>query len=395
VLALAAPLSAWAQQTYFVPTVEATVEGDTNRELVPIEELEDESHNYRLNALALWGRRTERSELEVRPRVQFQEFPDREGIDPVEYFFDLRGKYQALKGRAAVFARYAHQDIYNAEYGDDPFDPERSDVTSSSGIVFVGGTRETFEGEGSFLYQLSNVMGVSGLLNYRKIEYGDDFVTDRVGYQSPYGELMLTRTLGPLTEFAIGPYGTYSEAEDGSNETDTVGVRASFGYRWTDTMHVTMAAVFERSDITDFEPTLVEESFTNWGLQFTGYYRRQLSGIRYSIGRFLMPSTFGTRITKDQIRVQYVRPLSPLMTFEGAVRLTRDDRIGDDSDQDRDRALLELSLTRKLTQSWYVSGEYRYVWQDIGGVGGNADNHALLLTVGYKALNPVRRGQDE
>jgi hypothetical protein len=399
--ALAATTSGWAQHVYFVPTVEATVEGNTNRELIPIPELEDESINYRLNALALWGRRTERSELELRPRVQFQEFPDREGIDPVEYFLDVRGKHRTLKGGTAVFARYAHQDIYNAEYGDagfDQFDPDRSDVTSSSGIVFVGGTRQTLEGEASFEYQFSDLTGVGGLINYRKIDYGDEFLTDRVGYQSPYAELMLMRVLGPVTEFAIGPYGSYSEADDGSNETDTVGAKLSLTYRWSETMYFTAVGVFERSDITDFTPTPVEDSASNWGLQFTGYYRRQLAGVRYSIGRFLMPSTFGTRITKDQMRVQYSRPLSPLTVFEGAVRFTRDHRVGGTS-PDRDRALAELSLTRDLTQNWYVSAEYRYVWRTLGALATQPTTRPTTMQCcsqwATRVSTPYGAGEDE
>ena len=397
VVLLAGSANGWAQQTYFVPTVEAAAEWNTNRELITVPALEDESVGYRLNALALWGRRTERSQFELRPRVQFQEFPDREGIDPVEYFLDLRGGHRTLKGETALFARYARQDVYNAEYGDaafDEFDPDRPDVTSS-GIVFVGGTRETIEVEPSFLYEFSELTSMSGLINYRKVDYGDEFLTERVGYESPYAELMLIRALGPLVEFAIGPYASRSEADDGSNETDTLGAKISLGYKWSETMYFTAAAVGERDEITDFTPTPVEDSVTDWGLEFTGYYRKRLAGVRYSIGRFLTPSTFGTRSTKDQIRVQYLRPLSPLMTFSGAVRFTRDQRVGDTANRDRDRALAELTLTRKLTPTWYVSGEYRYVWQDLGGGGGEADNNGILITVGYKGLNPARQGQHE
>jgi len=390
ILTLAGSASAWAQQTYFVPSVEATAEWNTNRELVTDPALEDESIGYRLNALALWGRRTERSEFEMRPRVQFQEFPDREGIDPVEYFLDLRGEHRTLKGEFAFFASYARQDVYNAEYGDaafDPFDPNRSDITSS-GIVFVGGTRETIEVEPSFRHQFSQLTAVSGLANYTKIDYGDDFLTQRVGYESPYAELMLIRAFGPLAELAFGPYVTRSEADDGSNETDTIGGRISVHYQWSETTYFTVAGSAERSDITQFTPTPVEESVTDWGLEFTGYYRRRLASVRYAIGRFLTPSTFGMRSAKDQVRVQYIRPLTPVMTFNGAVRFTRETRVGDTANPDRDRAIVDLSLTRQLTPTWFLSGGYRYVWQDLAGVGGEADNNGVFITVGYRGLNP-------
>jgi hypothetical protein len=393
VISLCGVASAWAQQTYFVPTIEATAEWNSNRELVTIPELEDETENYRINALALWGWQTHRTQIELRPRIQFQEFPDREGIDPVEYFLDLRAQHHTLKSTTAFFARYAHQDVYNAEYGDaafDDFDPDRSDFTSS-GIVFVGGTRQTFEAEPSFRYAFTELTAVSGLLNYRKVDYGDDFVSDRVGYESPYAELMLIRTLGTVSELSIGPYAARSEADNGSNETDTVGAKASLGYRWSETMYFTADAMYERSDITEFTPAPVEDSVGDWGFEFAGYYRKRLASVRYSIGRTFTPSTFGTRTTTDQVRVQYIRPMSPVMTFNGALRGMRDERVGDTAKRDRDRAIAELSLTRQITPTWYIGAGYRYVWQNLAGPGGEADNNAVSVTVSYRGLNPRAR----
>jgi hypothetical protein len=109
--------------------------------------------------------------------------------------------------------------------------------------------------------------------------------------------------------------------------------------------------------------------------------------VRYSIGRFFNPSSVGSRTIKDQIRVQYARPLSPVMTFEGAVRLSREERVGETQQRDRDRAIAELILTRQFTPTWYVSGGYRYVWQDLSGAGGEADNNGVYVTVGYRGLN--------
>jgi hypothetical protein len=151
----------------------------------------------------------------------------------------------------------------------------------------------------------------------------------------------------------------------------------------------------ERNEITDFTPTRVQESVSDWGLQFTGYYRKRLATIRYSIGRFMRPSTFGTRTTTDQIRVQYTRPLTPLLTFDGAVRMTRDDRVDDTTRPDRDRVLAELSLTRMLTSTWSISAEYRYTWQDLGGIGGKADNNGVFIAVGYQGLKRAQPWQDD
>ncbi len=331
----------------------------------------------------------------MRPRIQFQEFPDRQGIDPVEYFLDLRAKHRTLKGEFGLFARYARQDTYNAEYGQaafDPFDPKPT--STDGGIVFVGGTRTTIDGDGTFRYEFSQLTSMRGLVSYEKISYSNDFTTQRVGYEYPYAELMLIRALGPVAEFSIGPYASRSEADDGSNQTDSLGARASVDYQWSETAYFMVAGVYERNDITDFTPTRTEDTVSDWGLEFSGYYQKRLGSVRYAIGRYLTPATFGTRTTKDQIRVQYIRPLSPLWTFNGAVRATLDKRVGDQTNPERKRAQAELTFTRRLTPSWYISGGYRYAWQDLGGTDAEADNNAVFLTVGYRGLD-VRQAQTQ
>ena len=383
---VAVSASAVAQQTYFIPTVEATAEWNTNREMIPDPALQDASINYRLNTLALWGWETQRSQIELQPRVQLQEFPERQGIDPVEYFLDLRAKHRTLTSEFGLLARYAHQDTYNAEYGQagfDPFDP--NPITPDSGIVFVGGSRERIDGEGSFRHEFTELTSMSGVVSYERISYSDQLI-DRVGYESPYAELMLTRAFGPVAEFSIGPYATRSEADDGSNETDTLGARVSLYYQWSPTVYFTVAGAYERNEITDFTPTRTKDTLGDWGLEFNGYYQKRVGSVRYAIGRYLSPSTLGTRTTKDQIRVQYIRPLSALMTFNGAVRASREERIREQGGQERKRALVELSLERQITRTWYVEGGYRYVWQDLGG-GGSVDNNAVFLTFGYRGLD--------
>jgi hypothetical protein len=79
------------------------------------------------------------------------------------------------------------------------------------------------------------------------------------------------------------------------------------------------------------------------------------------------------------------------MTFNGALRGMRDERVGDTAERNRDRAIAELSLTRQITPTWYIGAGYRYVWQNLAGPGGEADNNAVYVTVSYRGLNPRAR----
>src|SRR5690606_33260587 len=100
--------------------------------------------------------------------------------------------------------------------------------------------------------------------------------------------------------------------------------------------------------------------------EVTGVRQNRVGNVRYSIGRFLAPSSVGSRRETDQLQVQYLRPLGPRLAFNGAVRLWRDRRIGnDDGNRDGDRARAELALRGELTRTLYLAGGYRYSWQDL------------------------------
>lgn len=390
-LALASA-GAFAQQTYVVPRVEATAEWNSNRELVDLRSQEDGSTGYKLNADVLFGRRTQTTTFEARPRVQFQEFPDRDGIDPVDYALDARAERVGVKGTVGLLGRYARQDVFNAEYGSAGFDelqPNDPGV-DAGGIVFVGGTRETIRAEPSFRWNWSPLTAIGGSAYYERVDYSSDVAFNRVGYDAQYAELVVIRALGPRTEFHVGPYYAHSETDTGSNETDSVGARLSWKYEATERTRFSVSGVVERNDITDYLPGgPVDTETTEWGLEVAGYYRQRVGGIRYSIGRFLRPSTLGSRRTADQVRVQYVRPLTPLLTLDFALRATRDQRIGGGEIaviEKRNRALAELTLTRQLTPTFYVTGGARYAWQDFAGTS-NATNYGAFLGFGWRGLD--------
>lgn len=383
--------SATAQEYYVVPHVEAAAEWNSNREMVDSEGNADPSMGYKLIGDALIGRRTPLTTFELRPRVQLQEFPDRSGIDPADYLLDARAQRVTKTSEFGIRGRYARQDVYNAEYGQaafdgpGPTDPSAPPGTDPGGIVFVGGTRETIVAEPSFRHAFSPLTALGGLVRYERIHYDRDVDFQRVGYDAKYGELVVIRTLGPRAELHAGPYVSRSETDTGSNRTNTVGATVAMHYEWSPTTYFVVSASGERSDVTDFVPTRLETKSTDWGLEFTGVYRQRIGRVRYSVGRYLAPGTFGARRTRDQLRVQYQRPLSPLLELDGAVRLSRDQRVGGVVGENRDRALAELTLTRLLTRTWFVSGGLRYAWQDLNGQS-SAHNIGAFVSVGYRGL---------
>jgi hypothetical protein len=386
-----APAAAWTQQTYFIPDVQVSAERHTNRVLAADSAQQQDSSVYNATLAARLGRATPRSQTELRPRLVFQEFPDQTDVDRVDGFLDLRSSYKTLKGGFDLVGRYARQDVFTAELGEaafDPFDPDNP-TSGDTGLVTVRGTRTSYQLVPSFNHELTERLELEGTLQFDAVRYDSNIAGSKVGYDSPYLELAIVRELTPLSGLGIGPYASRYEAEDNSNKTDTYGVVINYNHRWSEISRASVTLRVERDESTDPSGLEPDSSSTAWGIEFTGYRRNQVGGLRYGIGRFLRPSTLGARREQDQFRIQYDRPFSAKSSFNTAIRLTRDQNISSDGGNDsRDRAFFDLGLSRQLTPTWYLSGGYRFIWQQLGADTGNANNHMLFLGVGYRGLQP-------
>ncbi|MCZ8129682.1 MAG: hypothetical protein O9284_00055 [Steroidobacteraceae bacterium] len=384
---LAGSRDAGAEQWYLVPSAETSAEWNSNREMTEREELEDPGAGYRLVAGLAAGVRTPRGALELRPRVQLQEFPDRSGVDPVDGTLDADGFRRFAKGEASLRARYARQDVYNAEYGSAGFD-ERDPADpgiDASGIVLVGGRRDTLEFEPTLRWQLNPLTAIEAGVEYEQVDYQQSIGFRREGYDSLRGDVGWARALSPRMEFQAGPYVARFESETGGNETDTLGLRLGARYRWSAVTYLSLAVSGERNEITNSRTGQFGTKVNDWGLEASGSSSHAVGVLRYAVGRFIAPSTLGTRRVSDQLRLQYSHDLAPLTRFAGALRLSRDRRVGSNGTGERDRALVELTLIRQLTSTLAVSGGARYAWQDFGTEA--ARNTGVFLGLVYQGLD--------
>jgi len=390
--------AALAAETYFIPRIDASAEWNSNREMISDPLFIQSSTAYKLLLEARIGRVTPRSDTEVRPRVVAQQFPDRSGVDPIEAYLDLRTIFRTLKGQYFVLGTFSRVDTFTAEYGQaafPDFDPNAPEV-QDTGIILVGKTRTAGQVRPGFTYELSERNLLKGQLEFQKVSYESNVPGSNVGYENARAELTLSRQLVPHTDLGFGPYFARYESGDGSNKTNSYGVTIDVGRAWTETFDTQLNVSFERSNVTRFQPARVEESTNSWGFEVTGHRRNRVGGVRYSFGRYLAPTSFGERRTLDQIRVQYNRPLSARTYFDGAVRLSRLQRLGGLVGDVNDRAIVELNLGRALTRNWAVSLGYRFARSDHTTGSGDADNNGAIIQLTYRgsASKEVLRSQE-
>jgi hypothetical protein len=383
-----------AQELYFVPRFEVGSEWHSNRELIVNPAFRDEMVEYRALLEARLGRITPRSQVELRPRVSLQEFPDRSGIDPVELFCDLDTGFHTQRSEFLLFARYSRQDSFNAEYGNanfDPFNPESN--ADDTGISYIGDTRTRYTVEPDYSFAISERTRIGVGARYDNISYepNDDRPVGTVGligYDSGHVELYLRQTMGPKLEVQIGPYFSRYESDDDLNQTDNYGVAIQARYSWSQIWETGLSVEAERNEATRPQSIPVEETTTNWGLELYGLRKGQTGSLRYSIGHFIEPSSVASMIETNQLRVQYDHIFTPRLIFNSALRLKESTRLGGAAGESADFARAELSLRWRMTQSWYLSGGYRYAWSDPATSTGTASDNAVFLSVGYRGLEP-------
>ena len=396
---IVAPGMGFAADTYMVPKLEVFARADTNRELnTKAEGGADSSESYIGDAQLTLGVSTPRSDTYIRPRIRYQNSPDIDNAKRTEQFFDFKSDYKTERSAFDFLARYSKRDTLNAEFQDATFDPLTPDdpLVPETGTVVVGETQERIAVSPSFRHEWTERMGIGATATYQKVDFSSSSsVNDpKIGFDYVEGEGFLSRQLGLRTVGEMGVYASKFETDDNLRTNDAYGLTARLRKQWTPTFGLLASAVVERDDIKVEDvsgATIRDEKETQWGLEVTGDFAGQVSRTRFSVGRFISPTSAGSKSTVDQLRVQYDRSLTQRLEWTSAVRYNRQRAVGGQGlGLERDYVIGDLGLKYMLTPTWYVTGGYTYRWQDRKTDIGTADNHSFVLGFGYEGLRQRR-----
>jgi hypothetical protein len=376
---------ALAQETYFVPGVSAGAEWNSNRQLSTDER---SSAGYRAALEGYWKRNSPRTDFYLHPQINFQDYPNIDQQEKVGGLLELDTNHHTLKGLYSLTGRYTREDTLNAELGKagfDNVDPEAPD-TVGTGNVTGGITRTRYELEPSMSYSITELTDFEAKARWDSVKYESDLANERVGYDSPEVELYGVHAFGPRLRMAAGPYYTKFETDNDQNKTEGYGANVEMRYQWSEITRTTLAFNVEKDDVTTGSR---KESRTNWGLRWLGQRRMRVGQVKYSIGRFLEPSSVGSRVTLDQVRVQYIRPLGPRFAIDSAVRLARSRTIGNATEGgDRDRANVEITTRTQLSRTLSLNIGYRYAFLDRKALDDSVQNHGVFVLFAFHGLDP-------
>jgi hypothetical protein len=379
-----------AQEMDLVPFGSATAEWDSNRSLARPPR---SAASYGGVVGGELRELTPRSITDLTAQILYTDVPQL-GYSWTSGNVALKSDFRTLVADYTLLAAYRRDDDFYTQFGHAGFDnglTPTSPDTNGTGNVTTGITRQSYELDPGFDYNLNPRLDLEGDFRLSSVRYSIQIPGQQVDYTSPYAGVTLNYDTGPRSSLGIGPYYSRYQETGGTNTTNTEGVALAYLYKTSDVTRMSLTLRGERNhiDMLGFSP----ESVTSWGLEWVGTHRFRVGNVQFSIGRFLEPSSIGGRVALNQFRVQYVRPLSERLSFSGAVRVTHAQLVGAALAAERpqeNRANAELNLRFAITRTLYVAGGYIFARAADVGVSDLAYSNGVLLTIGYRGLEPPR-----
>jgi hypothetical protein len=391
-----------AQEITFVPFGSATGEWDSNRQLSrpPVAA---GSYGGLVGAdLRDYG---PRSYMDLSASVSYNDVPHF-NYDWLTGNAAFKSDFRTLDADYTLIAGYRRDSTFVTEFGQANYNNSltlTSPDTVNTSAVTTGITRESYEVDPGFDYNFTPRVDLEGDFRVNSVHYNEQFIGQRVNYVSPYAGFTLNYDVSQRSSIGIGPYysrydetGSVTSTVDGvvtteSGTTTTGGGAFTYNYKTTDVTHMSLVLRVERDRIE--EAGFSTQDVTSWGVELVGTHKYQVGNIQFSIGRFLEPSSVGGRVALNEFRAQLNRPLSARLAITGALRVADIETIGTylaSLEPPEHRTNAEMWLTYNITKTWYVTGGYVFVRSRDLGQDNLADSNGVMLTFGYRGLEPPR-----
>lgn len=384
---------ALAVDGYFIPQVQLEAEHHSNIDINDSSVEDSSIYGYTALASGIFGLRTQRNVTELRPRIQFSDYPDRREYRRTNSYLDLNSRYHSLRSDWSINASYRRQDTLDAERTEaqyDDFDPNDPSIDTPARNSLLTQTRTFIQVRPTYVYRFSERVGTEFSAYYQTVKLDSEAQTSNVDYDYVLATGSLLWELSPRTQLGTGVYGSKYQS-DNDDVINAKGVKLDVRHNWTQTFSGHVSVDVERADL-EYRNSSLNETKDGWGLEFGLVKSAQISQIRLTGGRSFTPSTSGARTTVDQLRIQYTRNLTQRFDMLVAARGYRTRFQGSvASDDDRDYLTGDVELNWNVTRTWYVGGGYSYINRKYLAGDENGTDHQFTLGIGYRGLRPQAR----
>jgi hypothetical protein len=227
--------------------------------------------------------------------------------------------------------------------------------------------------------------------------FQSDIPGSEVSFNYGLANVFIVNKLTQKTSIETGIYASDFKTKNDAYKDDAYGLSFDVNHEWTRLFSGSLTVQAERDDLRELISGPAGEavssfSGTNVGAFLSLQYKAQVSQLRLTAGRQLVPSSAGTVEGVDQIRVQYDRHWSPRLTLTEALIAERQRAISNigaiDALNDHDDAAVVLKAQWALTQTFFVEGQYRYTRLKYVTDPGPSTDQQVGITFGYRGIGP-------
>lgn len=386
--------SALGAQVYVQPIVSVKAQHNSNVELDSDDTQRISTEGYFADAATVIGIATPRSDSTIMPRLVYRYYPDESRLDRLEAFLDFTTRWSSERSKFSMFGRFEHRDQLNAERSDARYDeglptdtPTTDEEAADSGRTSAGSTRDMFLLLPSFTYELTQRTDVGVTADLQRIDYSPEDTTNHVDFDYYQGKAFVGWELTQRARVALGGFASQYDAINIDSQSTSYGASADFAMDWSTVVDSTLSILYQRSDIEKTQPTVFEDKANAWGAVLATTYTGQVSRVRFTLGRSIIPSGSGGLYESDSARIQYDRDLSERWQLMTAARYLRYRALSQDiSGNDRDYTRAQAGLRWMVTRTWFAEVGYEYTWQKYESDQNSAADNSFALRFGYRGL---------
>lgn len=386
-LAFGAP-AAGAADVYFQPRMDASVNADSNLDLVTSGP-KSWTEGYVADFGGTLNYLTPESTVIFRPQLGYQDYPQ---LSQTEFIAigDLYSDYKTQRTDFTVSGRFDRRNTYSSELPEATFNPVNptQPTAPETGRVNASDTRTLGSISPSFTYDISRRLGwgVSGV--FQEADYSGPNSNEYVPFNYYVGSTSLDWAATPTLGTKLTAFGSRESAKDGSGSVDGGGVTLGFDYKWSSQFTTHLEVLGERDDSNFVRPTRISTTSTSGGATVGTKWKGEISSVIFSAGRTFTPSGAGGVDALDQVQVEYHRDLSPRWKLTAAGIYDRYTPIvSATAASNYTYVNLEASLKWMWTPVWYVATGAEYLVDKSGAPIGSASNDMVYVQFGYEGLS--------
>lgn len=368
----------------FTPTVEAGYLIDDNYRLAPPGAEVDVSGPL-VDAELAMRTLTQRGEFSFTPRVRATYFPDERDLDSTDYFGALDWLHNGQRVTSRLRGDFAQQDVINSEQPDAGVDTDLGEVDiGDSGRVLTRNTRTRFGVRPDFRFDVSPRKEIQIGANYTDVSYDNQIDGAQVDFNLKELTAGLVSRVNERSTLTTRVRGAQFDIET-QGTTDSYGAELEWSTRSVSETRTFLRAGAQNVSLPsgNDETAWVAGGGVNW---IAG--RNELLA---DIARSVAPSSAGLVITRDQLRLQLTRAMTPRLELLAGLRGIHDDEVDDASGfTPRSYATANVGLQWRWQEEFAFRIAADYTWQEFDDAVDDATSTGAMLSVVYQPLQRLR-----